>query len=667
MASSILDLTSQRLKKLKLFFEHKKAGSFCLESPIDIEKESIYKPLLGEIQDYIKQAINENILHKYNEDLLLQLKNRLTKYIDIKCIKSSNIFIAPNIYSFYESLIDLFLQKDQKIYVYASIDFNYSQEVKYLNSGKIIVETCDQSVKSISNIISDIQKEDYKIVVLSSQYFNEQELKDFIDLLPETVVLVLRTSNPIAFNYIDYFNKTVIVLREFPAITTMVEPPICFAVSRSKVIELLNSVQLPNQFDTINILIGNHFTSYDNPVKYNVKLPKNYYKGYDEILSSLIKENVELLKAKSEEPGLLALSKNLDIPEDEIFDFSNGTHFLGISEDLKKYLLNFIKAEDSYNYNSDKTSLKHSLASYCSTKNNQIEYSNILPGAGVTGLLELIAKTFINDGEGYKKIFKEKTLTLDYCPEIYSKIILKIDAINESFALNADLSLDEEQLIRRINKLKPKLVLIDNPRVNTGGIIEKHQMEKIINNIPEETLLVVDESYYKFAEHESDEFVSAVNYVNGHPNLIVLRSFSFLNAFAGLRFGYAVANEQLINLIDFIRNPFDVSPITLALAIKAFDNIDVFENTTLNYVQEQKNNFYKVFSEMGLFYLKSFTNSVLFSTPFDSKDLQEVLLPYKILIKPLNGIYARITISDQSRNDYFLKCLKSVLAGQLHN
>lgn len=667
MTKSFLDISSQRLKKLKLFIEHKNTHPIHLESPINLEREAIYTPLNKEYKKVVQSVINNNLLHKYNEHYFIDLKYDLANYINIKGISAKNIFISSNNYHFYEYITELFLQKGQKIILFNSNDYNYEQEVKYINSGRVIIENNNTFISTLTELNSELNNDDYKIAIICSNKIDINELDHFIDQLPEHVVLILKSSNPIAYNYINNSNKTIIILRDFPKDMTIVEPPISLAVSRSEVIQLLNRLQLPNHLDDINLFISKYLATLTNPNQVANRPIEKSSNDYLSILFSIIRENVEEIPSKSYSNNIFNIANKKQIPMSELIDFSNGTHFIGLSDYIKSSLTSFTDSKDRYNYYSQRILLRNLIANHISKLNTKFLYNNILLGAGVTSLLETTLKAFINDGEGYKKVYKEKVAILSHSSDIYPRIIQKNDAIVEIIQPKNPVDYDINEILLKIKRIKPKMLIIDNPRTQIGVHFDKNQIYQLLENITEETLVVFDESFYHFAEYANNDFYSAIDLIFEFPNLIVLRSFSHLHGMAGLRLGYSVSQENLANCIDSVRHPFDVSPFSLHTGIKILQSSDVFEKVTLKYIQEQKDLIYKQISEMGLYYIQSSTNSITFSTPVDAKELQNELSQYKIVIKPLWDNFIRFTIGEQKNNIYFIESLKAILTSKLHN
>lgn len=667
MTNSILDITSQRLKKLQLFMEHKETHPIHLESPINLEREAIYKKLNHEYKNVVQTIVNNNLLHKYNEHYFIDLKYDIANYLNIANITAKNVFISSNTYQFYEYITELFLQKGQKVLLYTSNDHNYEQEVKYINSGRVIIEDLNQSVSSLTELNAELNNDDYKIAIICSDKFDINELDHFIDQLPEHIILILKGSNPITYNYINTGNKTIIILRDFPAGMTIVEPPISIAVSRNEVVQLLNRLQLPNHLDDINLFISKYLAAQKNPSREAIRPIRRSSNDYLSILFSIIRENVEDIPSKSYSNNIFNIANKQKCSMSELLDFSNGNHFIGLSDYIKSSINTFLESEDRYNYYSQRILLRNLISSHISKLNTKFLYNNILLGSGVTSLLETILKTFVNDGEGYKKVYKEKIAIISHSSENYSRIIQKNDAIVEIIEPKNIIEYDINDILLKIKRIKPKMVIIDNPRTQVGVHLDKDQIYQLVENISQNTLVVFDESFYHYAEYENNDFYSAADLIFEFPNLIILRSFSYLHAMAGMRLGYSISQENLANCIDSIRHPFDVSPFALHTAIKILQSSDVFEKVTLKFVQEQKELMYKHLSEMGLYYIKSSTNSITFSTPLESKELQKELSQYKIIIKPLWGNFIRFTIGEQKDNIYFIKSLKMILASNLHN
>lgn len=658
-------LNSQRLNYIKLFLEHRESHPLYLETAIDIETQAVCKPLGLDLQKNIAKTLNANILHTYNESYFKDLKDDIAYCLNIQNITANNIFIAKNLYAFYEYLTEMFLQKDQKVFLFTSDEYSFSQEAKYINAGKIILEYNSSPAKTIAGILPEIEKDDYKILVLCSENLKEHELEEIINSIPENTVLVLRTFNTLPYNYINHSSKTVFILRTFPSVMTMVEPPICFAISNKHCIKQLNTLQQENHLDTITLFNGRFLTKADNLVEYPIKKNNTLSESYEIILNSIIRESIEEVPQKDRYSDLYTIATQYAVATDELVNLSSLSHFRGISDKTKELFLSSIASQDTYSYTTQRAALINGIASNLSTFNDNFFYHNILLGADISDLLEIAVRAFINDGDGNRRVYKDKILILENSPLIYDRIARKKGCLVHKLRLNNHYDLNIDYLTEKVKDLKIKMLIIDSPSILFGNSLYKEQIEKLLAEIPSDTIIIVDETLAPYAQKTVSEFKSFKSYIKDYPNLIVLRSFSSINALAGMQVGFALAQEPLINAMDTVRHPFNVSLFSINMAMNILDEMEIFEDFTCQYIQEQKNNLYKFLTHLGLFYIDSSTNTVTFSTSLSSLELFEKLLHYKILVKPLSKNFVRVSISDQHSNAYFIKCLGLVLGNDL--
>jgi len=146
------------------------------------------------------------------------------------------------------------------------------------------------------------------------------------------------------------------------------------------------------------------------------------------------------------------------------------------------------------------------------------------------------------------------------------------------FQLTDDFFICPKRAIEAIEKEKPHLIFLTNPNNPTGNFNELSVIEEILiatqkihpNDDPNaKPILAVDEAYIDFVDHEN---ASAINLINKYDNLIVLRTLSKSFRFAGLRFGFALANAEIITALKVIRGAYDVGFASQSLAKTALEN-----------------------------------------------------------------------------------------------
>lgn len=220
-----------------------------------------------------------------------------------------------------------------------------------------------------------------------------------------------------------------------------------------------------------------------------------------------------------------------------------------------------------------------------------------------------------------------------------------------------DFSLDVDSAIAEIKRVQPSLTFITTPNNPTGTELSLAEIERLAEL--RQGLLVIDEAYAEFSDHES-----AVTLIKKYPHLVVIRTMSKAFAFAGVRLGYLVADPAVIESMLLVRLPYHLSAITQASAEVAIDYKDVLL-ANVDQIKRDREKVRDGLIGLGLTVLPSSSNFLLFSG-FDmpSADLWKSLLDHKVLIRDvgLSG-YLRVTIGNEAENSLFLRTLSLCLNG----
>ena len=211
-----------------------------------------------------------------------------------------------------------------------------------------------------------------------------------------------------------------------------------------------------------------------------------------------------------------------------------------------------------------------------------------------------------------------------------------------------------------------RLVFVANPNNPTGSFIAGDKVRAFIASVPSSVVVVLDEAYteYLSAEHRYD----SLRWVAEFPNLIVSRSFSKAYGLAGLRVGFGIAQPALTDLMNRLRQPFNVNSLAQAAAIAALnDEAYLAKSAQIN--ADGYRQLTSAFEQMGIEYLPSFGNFVLFRAGQDDGAGARVnlaLLKKGIIVRPVGNYglpqWLRVSIGLPEENAAFLSALKSVLA-----
>jgi histidinol-phosphate aminotransferase len=210
-----------------------------------------------------------------------------------------------------------------------------------------------------------------------------------------------------------------------------------------------------------------------------------------------------------------------------------------------------------------------------------------------------------------------------------------------------------------------RLVYIANPNNPTGTFIPAAEIEAFLDKVPASVVVVLDEAYNEYLDAK-DQFEST-QWVRRFPNLIVSRTFSKAYGLAGLRVGFAIAQPAVTDLMNRIRQPFNVNSLAQAAAIAALNDQAFLEkgaeNNRAGYRQLTA-----AFDELGLEYVPSHGNFVLVKVGADDgagARVNTALLKQGVIVRPVGAYglpqWLRISIGLPEENAAFIAALKKAL------
>ncbi|NYE62296.1 histidinol-phosphate aminotransferase [Duganella sp. 1224] len=211
-----------------------------------------------------------------------------------------------------------------------------------------------------------------------------------------------------------------------------------------------------------------------------------------------------------------------------------------------------------------------------------------------------------------------------------------------------------------------RLVFIANPNNPTGTFIPAAEIEAFLAKVPAHVVVVLDEAYNEYLSPE-DQFESAA-WVKKYPNLLVSRTFSKAYGLAGLRVGFAIAQPAVTDLMNRIRQPFNVNSLAQAAAIAALNDKAFLARGAANN-KEGYQQMVAAFDKLGLEYVPSHGNFVLVKVGDDAGAGARInlsLLKQGVIVRPVGGYglpeWLRISIGLPEENEAFIEALTKALA-----
>ena len=334
-------------------------------------------------------------------------------------------------------------------------------------------------------------------------------------------------------------------------------------------------------------------------------------------------------------------------PNPQMIDFSSSVNPLGCHPGVKRYLKKQLDLISEYP-DPNSSDLRTNLSWFTGVRKKQIVVGN-----GATEIIYNFCKTFLN----------KKTPVLIPIPTFSEyEVSAKLCECKISFFKTMDLSKNLQKFIMKIPR--NGCIFICNPNNPTGILIKKKEMLKIISAAKKKSSLVfIDETFIELVP-ESNE--SVIKYIKNHENLFILRSLTKSFGLAGIRIGYGVSNSQIIDPLQKIKIPWNVSYMAQRAASAAICYHPFLEKTC-KLIKKEKD-----FISSNLAKSKKFTcynsstNFILVKTKIKSRLLQKKLQRKKILIRDcstfrgLNQNYIRIAVKTRKENIKLVKALEAI-------
>jgi len=360
--------------------------------------------------------------------------------------------------------------------------------------------------------------------------------------------------------------------------------------------------------------------------------------------SIVIPDYINLIHPYEGGKPIKELARELNIPECNIVKLASNENPLGISPKAKKAIEDNVQEVSRYP-DGNAYYLKQAI-----NKKFNIAKSQIILGNGSNDILELVARTFLSVND--EAIYSEHAFA------VYSLVIQAVGAKGIEVPAN-NYAHDLDKFLSAINE-NTKVIYIANPNNPTGTLIDKSTLKSFLDNVPNNIIVVLDEAYDEYLDDDlkSESF----GWITKYENLLISRSFSKAYGLAGLRLGYGVSSSHLIELMNRIRQPFNVNSLAQIAAIASLDD-DNFITTSKKINNLGMQQITTAFSSLGIDFIKSYGNFIAFKF----KDEQTAMMYYQHLLK--NGIivrsianykmpeFLRVSIGLELENDKFINIL----------
>jgi histidinol-phosphate aminotransferase len=293
------------------------------------------------------------------------------------------------------------------------------------------------------------------------------------------------------------------------------------------------------------------------------------------------------------------------------------------------------------------TLLKSALARSLGVTEGMVTLAN-----GCDNIIYVIAAAFINEGD--EVIMAEPTFP------VYENVTRIMGGKPVPVQLK-NFTHDVQEMAQRIGP-KTKLVFICNPNNPTGTLVPKEALNGFLASLPNHIIVILDEAYFDYVS-EAD-YPAGISLLRGDFNMIALRTFSKIYGLAGLRVGFAVADGDLIGVMERVREPFPVNRFAEAAALAALRDKNHMKGV-FRVNEEGKAFLYGELERLGIDYVPTQANFIFVDFKRDSQEIYHALLRDGMIIRP-GSIWgyptsARITIGTMDENRKFIEKLEGIL------
>ena len=279
---------------------------------------------------------------------------------------------------------------------------------------------------------------------------------------------------------------------------------------------------------------------------------------------------------------------------------------------------------------------------------------NIILGNGSEGIMGYICRAFLQPDE--EVVTSENTFIgfLILAKSVGAKLIQVPRLPNYKY--------DVKAMAKKINQ-NTKIVYIANPDNPTGTYITKEEFDYLMEHVPAHTIVILDEAYFEFANHQKD-YPDSMNY--RYDNVITLRTFSKAYGLSGIRCGYGFGHDYLIGNLHKVKLPFEPSLIAQKGAYGAIKDHPHLIRTLENN-RERYEELFKFLSNNGFNPIPSLTNFITIKTGSEEASLflYNELLNHGVIIRPLRANlmpdHVRISLGTKDEMDHFYNAMRAVL------
>ena len=348
------------------------------------------------------------------------------------------------------------------------------------------------------------------------------------------------------------------------------------------------------------------------------------------------------------------LAREMGLNESDIVKLASNENPLGISPKAQMAIDEAVHDIARYP-DGNSFELRKAVSEKFGVAHSQIKHSQIVFGNGSNDILELAARAFLH--AGCEAIYSQHAFA------VYALVTQAVGAIGVVVPAQ-NYAHDLDGFLKAITP-KTKLIFIANPNNPTGTLLSKDALRAFIHAVPANILIVLDEAYDEYLS--TDNKSEAISWLAEFDNLIISRSFSKAYGLAGLRIGFGLMHADIADMLNRVRQPFNVNSIAQAAAVASLADVDFVARS---YAANQAGlaQITQGLTQLGLEYIPSYANFVSFKVA-NAVQVNQQLLQNGVIVRPIANYempeYLRVSIGLFSENARFLTVLEEILSKEI--
>ncbi len=332
---------------------------------------------------------------------------------------------------------------------------------------------------------------------------------------------------------------------------------------------------------------------------------------------------------------------------DHLYRLNNNENPLGPPPAAQEIIRRFQPPKAALYPSGDVYNVRHKLAEKFNLHSDQFLFGN-----GANEVIAFVIKAFCQQGDNI--ITADKTFAVYEWVATFSGFEVQLVPLK-------NFGFDDEAMLARIDE-RTKILFVCNPNNPTGTYWDEKTMRRFLNTVAGRQIVVIDEAYREFVENP--DFPDGIRLLKEYPNLVVFRTFSKMYGLAGLRIGYLIGNQDIVDIIRRTCIVYSVNAVAQEAALAAVDDDDHLVRTR-DLIRSEKAYLKAELTAMGLTTQSGEGCFVMVRLPIGDTLAYRKLMSKGVMIRSMTGFrfpnWIRVSIGKHDAMEVFIAALKEIL------